>query len=230
MRRLNHVGHGSLLFLMLAIVNTVVVSDAWGQTPPRSGESAQKNDLPSDQRLLKLHRVFVTDAEKLASEYERDKDLDKARAVYGEILKLVPKHQLAVAKLQMILEAQANADKQLLSVPADAGWFDTGINVIQGKPVRIRANGTWSFRLTINLTPEGMKIPKELREFNLGALIGAVSQGDQEKLDSFFVGKDLALIPKTSGRLLLRMYDVSPSDNEGEMKVEVRGSFQRARK
>lgn len=201
-----------------------------GQGQRSGNDKPRESSLPSDPKLLKLHRSFILDAEKLASEYERGKDFDKAKTVYGEILKLYPQHQLARAKILAIMEAEANADSQVLTIAGDAGWQDTGINVIEGKPVRIRATGIWTFRLSINLPPEGMKIPKELREFNLGSLIGAVGTPQDKELEAFAIGKEKALMPKKSGRLFLRMYDISPNDNAGEIKVEVRGSFERARR
>src|SRR5262245_49187131 len=55
-------------------------------------EAAKVRPLPSDERLLALHRDFVKRAETLAKEYEGDKDWGKARTVYEEILKLVPQY------------------------------------------------------------------------------------------------------------------------------------------
>jgi hypothetical protein len=75
-----------------------------------------------------------------------------------------------------------------------------------------------------------VKIPKELREFNLGSLVGTISNGQENEIEQFLVGNSVTLVPKKSGRLLLRMYDVLPTDNAGEMTVEVRGSFTRARR
>ncbi len=213
--------------LILAVVVALTFASGHVCAQPRN---QQESSLPSDQRLLKLHRVFINDAEKLATEYERDKDFDKARAVYGEILKLYPEHQMARAKVKMIIEQQANADSQVLTVSGNTGWYDTGINLEKGKPVRIRARGIWTFRLSINLPPEGMKIPKELREFNLGSLIGAIGSAEDQQLEAFAIGKDKSLLPAKSGRLYLRMYDISPNDNDGQIKVEVRGTFERAKR
>ena len=212
------------------IALAVLCSGTLHAQPKRSGNNEQASTLPSDQKLLKLHRAFIVDAEKLANEYESDKDLDKAKAVYREILKLYPQHQLSRSKILAIMEAEANADNQVITVAGDSGWQDTGINVVKGKPVRIRATGIWTFRLSINLPPEGIKIPDELKKFNLGSLIGAVGTPEDKELEPFAIGKDKSLIPKKSGRLFLRMYDVSPNDNDGELKVEVRGSFTRARR
>jgi hypothetical protein len=211
-----------LLAVTLLSIETPTV---WAQSPRRGSESAQST-LPSDQRLLKLHRAFIIDAEKLAIEYERGKDFDKAKAVYGEILKLYPQHQLARNKLKLIREHEENADVEVITVVADEGWQDTWINVIQGKPVRIRAEGIWT--LSIKLPPGG--VPKELKEFNLGILIGTINTGKGNELEAFAIGKDKLLMPKRTGRLLLRMYDVLPNDNTGEIKVQIKGTFVQARR
>jgi len=214
--------------LATGLLAVTMALSVWAQ-PPRKGNQTQST-LPSDQRLLKLHRTFIIDAEKLAIEYEREKDLDKAKAVYGEILKLYPQHQLARNKLKLIRSVEENADKAIITIAGDEGWQYTGFNVIKGKPVRISAKGIWTFRLSVNVPPDGVKIPKELREFNLGSLVGTISNGQENEIEQFLVGNSVTLVPKKSGRLLLRMYDVLPTDNAGEMTVEVRGSFTRARR
>ena len=61
--------------------------------------------LPSDPQLLNLHREFITKAEKLAVEYERKKQLDRAREVYESLIRLVPKYDKAEEGLKRILSA-----------------------------------------------------------------------------------------------------------------------------
>ena len=46
--------------------------------------------LPDDPQLLGLHKEFIAKAERLAVEYERKKQLDKAREVYESMVRLVP--------------------------------------------------------------------------------------------------------------------------------------------
>jgi hypothetical protein len=130
--------------------------------------------------------------------------------------------------MQMLLEREANAEVVRMNVQADEAWQDTGVIVIPGKPVRIRAAGYWTFGLRLRLTPEGIRIPEELREFNLGSLIAVVDTGDPEDLKPFVVGNDKSFEAEKPGRLMLRMYDISPEDNEGALQVEIRGSFARS--
>lgn len=226
------------LAIVAVLVFTITAGLPQGAAQQRSGQRNQKSrakqkkgkkkeapPLPSDKRLLSLHADFVNKAEKLAGEYERGKDWDKAKIVYREILKLTPQYPRAQAKLQEMLQREASADRKLFTVNADRDWQFTGVTVIEGKPVAIRSVGSWTFNLSLELGPEGIKIPKELKDYNLGCLIGAIDTGDSNAAKPFVVGEEKSFIAEQSGRLMLRMYDIDPKDNDGALKVEIRGSF-----
>ena len=193
--------------------------------------------LPDDKRLLSLHLDFVRKAEKLATEYENGKDWGKARDVYQEILKLVPQYPPAQAKLADMIRRESEAQHLAFTVKADEGWQDTGIVLLPGKPVSIQVSGSWTFNLKVETNAEGLAIPKELRDFNPGCLIGMLvdprapmSKGkDDDKEEAankpFMVGAGKQLMPERGGRLFLRMYDTVPADNEGSLKVDIRGTF-----
>lgn len=184
--------------------------------------------LPDDPKLLELHKNFVLAAEKLAGDYERTNQVDKARACYSEILRLVPTYSPAADKLTKIKEKEATAEKKLVDVFANKGWQDTGINVLEGKPLTIRANGEWVIRMTYTLSPDGIEIPKELRDFPLGSLVGVISESaDLSEAKPFLVGKEKSMEPGVSGRLFLRMYDGNPDDNTGRIGVIVEGTFKK---
>jgi hypothetical protein len=114
----------------------------------------------SDKRLLSIHREFVTRAEKLALEYEKDKDWAKAKTVWGEVLKIAPTYGPARLKMQQLLEREANADVVRMDVQAGAAWQDTGVIVVPGKPVRIRAAG-YRHRPVQGLRPVRFHLPQE---------------------------------------------------------------------
>ncbi|MBX7167487.1 MAG: hypothetical protein K1X74_14250 [Pirellulales bacterium] len=192
---------------------------------PGQPEAPPAVELPSDPRLLALHRDFVTKAEKLAGEYERTADIGKARDVYVQILKLVPNYPPAVKKLDEIRQREATADRRVLDVQADGGWQPTGVFVEPGRPVRIKAAGEWTFRMVHRLSADGMQIPEELRDFNLGALVGMIATEDPEKAKPFLVGSQYEFVAELPGQLLLRMYDSDPSDNQGRLNVEITGTF-----
>lgn len=194
-------------------------------------EAPKTRPLPDDKRLLALHLEFVKQAEKLGKEYESDKDWSKARAVYEEILKLVPQYPPAQAKLAEMLSHERGAQTASFDILASEGWQDTGIDVMPDKPVTITAAGRWTFQLQVETNAEGITIPKELRDYNLGCLIGVIkSPGDPEGNTPFVVGPQKHLMPERGGRLFLRMYDTDPRDNDGSLKVEIRGTFKETKK
>lgn len=230
------------LFLTLGLVlaGMLATDIAFAQVIPgrRFDKSDKRNDkkedkdkapepppLPNDDRLLKFHQEFVKNVEKLAVEYERNRDWDKAKAAYGEIVKLVPQYGPAKSKLDELLAREASAQKHSFEVFANKEWQDTGIRLQAGKPIAMRATGQWTFKLAARIGPEGIEIPKELREFNIGCLLGVIDTGDPKDLEPFIVGSEEQFLAKKSGKLLLRMWDTDPSDNEGSLKVDFIGSF-----
>lgn len=185
-------------------------------------------ELPDDPKLLELHKNFVLAAEKLAGEYERGGQNDKARNCYSEILRLVPTYSPAEEKLAKIKEKEATAEKKLVDVYANKGWQDTGIQVIQGRPISFHSTGQWTFKMTYNLQADGLEIPKELRDFPLGSLIGLIAESTTDKdAKPFLVGADKSFEAPKSGRLFLRIYDSDPEDNMGRIGVMVEGTFKK---
>lgn len=213
----------------------------WGQNPGRRGpaqppkqqtpnnkkdEKAEARPLPKDPKLLAFHHDFVKKVEKLAADYERGDQAEKARACYEEILKLVPEYGPAKEKLGRLLERELTAERKVMDVHANREWQDTGVIVVPGKPVRIAARGTWTFKLSHELSPKGMQIPKELRDFDLGALVGIIVTNQKpDELKPFLIGDGIELVGEQPGRLLLRMYDTDPSDNIGKISVEITGTY-----
>lgn len=137
-------------------------------------QNANKSKLPDDSRLLEIHQAFIRGATKLALEYTKKNELDKAIACYREILRLVPGYGPAQAALTQIIAKQSNAKRVVIDIMASKGWQDSGIDVIEGKPVVIHADGHWKINMFYPVGGEGVEIPEELRRFNLGALIGII--------------------------------------------------------
>lgn len=208
---------------------------------PKTGLPMMKNqkdtkeekgpDLPGDPQLLRLHQEFVAKTAKLAKDYERQGETEKAGECYERILKLIPRLPEAEQALAKIKEKQLNAEKKRMVVNANGGWQDTGIELIPGKPVAIEAQGSWTFRMSNELGPDGMKIPEELRDFNLGSLIGVIGSTNigKDGPKPFLIGENVEFTPEKGGRLYVRMYDSDPSDNAGKLNVEIHGTFGRGR-
>lgn len=216
----------SVVFSSLLVVALSENLLAQPQNKRQKQQEEEQAVLPDDKRLLSLHRNFVKDAEKLAIEYERDRKFEKAMAVYGEILKLVPKYGPAKEKYNLLKQRERNAGSVQLQVDSTKDWQYTGVVVVKGKPVAIRAKGEWTFTLKAKLTPEGIPIPKELRDFNLGCLIGYIDTGDKQKDKPFAIGNGTEFVAEKSGRLYVRMHDSLFKDNDGEIDLEIRGTFE----
>jgi hypothetical protein len=230
----NHVywltGVIGLVFIQLGDVNAQP-----GRRPNRgAGANETKTtkipELPNDPKLLRIHKAFTDEAMKIARDYERDRDFDSAMAIYGQVLRLIPAHPDAKNKLNMLREREKQADRIQTKVDAAKTWQSTGIRVLENKPITILSRGSWTFTLKRELDTNGMAIPKELQDFNLGCLVGFIDTGQAEKEKAFVIGAKKELIPKRSGVLYLQMYDVDVSDNEGEIDVQITGTFERVTK
>ncbi len=227
-----------IIAVLTVLLSSSYVTDAVGQKrgqKPKKSRTAEESEesetprveLPSDPRLLSLHRDFVRKAERLASEYEKANENQKARDVYEQILKLVPNYPAAMEKLDEIHRRESMAERVTMTIHANRPWQDTGIRLIAGKPVQIEAKGKWTFRMTHTLPADGMEIPEKLRDFPLGALVGVIDSPDVEEPEPFFIGSKFEFDAPVSGRLLLRMYDSNPTDNTGKLTVEIKGTFKR---
>lgn len=115
------------------------------------------------------------------------------------------------------------AARRRVAVPARDGWIDSGLNVVAGQEVVVRAagevcsNGADRARCA---GPEGQPQPGgtsvpgfEARPH--AALLGAV--GDTR----FFIGRELRFRAASSGPLLLGVNDTGLGNNSGELEVDI---------
>lgn len=198
------------------------------KTREKADERKPKKKSITDPQLITLHREFLVKLEKAALEYEEKEQLAKAVEAYNAILRILPDHPGANQGLQRIFNRVATEDREVVTVHANKAWQNTGVILQKGTPARIVAKGTWGFTLEMELTPEGITIPKELKNYKMGALIGIIlAPGDKkiEAEDSFHVGNAKEFIVPKSGALYLRMYDIDPRDNKGELDVLIQSTF-----
>jgi hypothetical protein len=203
-------------------------TDASKDDAEKDGKKAEEEEevkLPDDPRLVDLYRQFVVSAEKLGADYEKTNQFDKARACYEEVVRAVPSYAKGKEHLQQAKDKQATAERKIVTVMASADWQDTGLMLAAGKPVIVTATGFWDFHLSNDVSADGMEIPKELRDFNLGSLIGMIDDGNPKDAKPFFIGAQLEFTSHRTGRLLLRMYDSDLSDNTGKLQVTITSSF-----
>jgi len=127
-----------------------------------------------------------------------------------------------------------------LAVPANAGWVDTEIDVVQGEEIYFKASGEISLQKrnpSANCGPAGLDLmttQQPIPNCNLGALIGKVAQlisvrkdedtGDEvrdEIAEYFFIGSENGLTVPVKGRLFLGINEDVVKDNDGEFTVLV---------
>jgi len=136
-----------------------------------------------------------------------------------------------------------SADLMLLkkvAVPANAGWVDTGIDVLPGEEYFFKAGGEISLQKgnpSANCGPAGLDlvtVQQPVPNQNLGALIGKVAQliGVRRDEDTgeevrdeiaayFFIGAENGLSAPVKGRLYLGVNEDVVKDNGGEFTVQV---------
>ena len=193
--------------------------------------AANQPQLPSDPQLLSLHKEFIARAEKLALEFERKRQFDKAREVYESLVRLVPKYSKAEQGLSRVLSSQAKQDKKLTSVEANKLWQDSGVTLVEGMPVHIEVEGTWN--VVYETGPKGIEIPEKMRprdsRIKLGTLIAIIANSPSELNDQrpFVIEDGKDFVAKKTGRLFLRMFDVEPSDNDGKLFVLIHSTFKK---
>ncbi|PHR95500.1 MAG: hypothetical protein COA78_30055 [Blastopirellula sp.] len=213
----------SIALLTLAFTCLVFfTADVSAQTPRGS---KGKSTLPTDPKLMELHKDFVNKAEKLGNEYASKKDWEKARVVFQEILKLVPEYDSAKEKLVRIREMLSQANRKVVTVAANRDWLDTKIDLEKGSPLGFKTQGEWMF--VFEGDADGIEIPRELRDYKLGSLIAMiVTPGEEKAPQPFTVGKEKSMsVPKT-GRLYLKMHDGYNKNNRGSIEVEISGNFE----
>lgn len=105
-----------------------------------------------------------------------------------------------------------------VEVPADVMWYDTGVNLEDGKKFMIQAKGEWSFGKAL-VGPLGeigvMRRDALFPAGDIGTLIGKV--GDEV----FYIGDRIEMPGGPGGRLFLSINDQPDSfrNNKGKMHV-----------
>ncbi|MCX6569149.1 MAG: hypothetical protein NT147_08895 [Candidatus Aminicenantes bacterium] len=136
--------------------------------------------------------------------------------------------------------AAGGPDVKRITVPADAGWVDTGIDVGPGEELVFRASGEVSVQRgnpDAGCGPGGLDmitVEQPVPDQNLGALIGRVAQLVSTRTDEdsgmeirdeifvlFYIGPERTVIVPVKGRLYLGLNENALKDNAGEFTVLV---------
>jgi hypothetical protein len=88
-------------------------------------------------------------------------------------------------------------------------------------------------KVSQQVTADGLAPPKDMGSFPLGSLVGIVippknpKEKDPPKPQAFLIGASRQITPPVSGELMLRMFDTEADDNNGRLRVEIQGTFER---
>lgn len=135
---------------------------------------------------------------------------------------------------------QAADPGRRIAVPADAGWVDTGLDVLAGDTLVFEASGEINLQrgnpeavcgpAGLDLVTGGQPIP----DANIGALVGKLVQPVARRVDQdsgleisdeifvlFLVGPENYMTAPVKGRLFLGINENVLKDNDGAFSVSV---------
>lgn len=217
--------------------NSAVAQDKKGKTTAKKKTGAA---TVLDVEANAIQTEFIKSAEGLASKYYDLKEYDKARSLLKSIQALDPDLPGLGDKLKLLDEDMINANEAELELNVSKNeWEPTGVVVAAGKPIRIKAGGSYKFVVTSQLGPNGYAANKSASPLDLandlpvGALIGFVTpsdrttggnQQDDKKRDRpFLIGEGCDYTPQKDGVLSIRINAPPDNKNNGKLKILITG-------
>lgn len=221
---------GIICLTALITLSFLATCASLGQVPKAKDLDKQHDDIVKD---------FVTRTHKLALQYQQAGQYNKAKDTLDLILKVSPDDPQAKALLDKMHKQELSENKKVFKVLANKGWQKTGVQVVEGKPFVIQAEGEWVFVMRRTVNPDGLEMPDDMKKFPLGSLIGAIDaeepapaapapkKGGNREKDAgrpFLVGaqKTFDRAPAT-GMLFLKIHDTEENDNQGQLTVTISG-------
>ncbi|MDB5391640.1 MAG: hypothetical protein JWM11_7286 [Planctomycetaceae bacterium] len=225
----------------------LTITPAWGQerkSKPAGKTSKTKkagNTSALDVKANEIQSGFIKNAEDLANDYYEAGDYDKARILLKSIQALEPEHPNLDQKLKRLDEESLISNEVDLDVNSHDGWEAAGIIVTEGKPIRIKADGSFKLAISGTLGPAGLPLGNPLEfagDLPVGALIGVVMNSDTTPKDDkekekdkkkdrpFFIGEGCDYTPLRTGPLLLRI-NAPENKNSGKIKVQISGNLKK---
>jgi len=129
-----------------------------------------------------------------------------------------------------------------IDLPGNAGWVDTGIDVVEGRELRFTAEGAISLQKgnpEAECGPDGYDmqgIQQPLPDRNLGCVAGKVSRVLSVRIDEktgeefreeiirfFYIGREQTAAMPIEGRLYLGVNEDVVKDNDGRFVVSIYG-------
>ncbi len=222
----------------LAMVAISSIPDAQGQDKSKSAKKSTKgaktrpvgNTKNLDIKADQLSSSFTRDAEELAGQYAEAGYPDKAKAILESALAVNPQSPTIQKKLEQVKENIMNSNDYDCDVNPARGWEPSGALVVENRPLRIKAEGTYKFDAGGgSVTAAGFVGNEPATDMVLGipcgALMGAIVDGTKAG-KPFLIGESLDFTPKDAGMLMLRVNAPAGNKNSGKLKVTISGFIQ----
>jgi hypothetical protein len=207
------------------------------------GGGAALSQVPKPKELDKQHddiiKDFVNRTHKLALQYQQAGQYKKAKDSLELILMVAPDDQPAKNALEKMHKQELSENKKVIKVLANKGWQKTGVQVVEGKPFAIQADGDWVFVMRRTVNADGLEIPDDMKRYPLGSLIGTIDveepavaappakkggKADNDPRRPFLVGAQKVFDrAHGTGMLYLKIHDTEESDNQGQLTVTISG-------
>jgi hypothetical protein len=225
----------------------VVISGAWispfsmahGQEKSKSSKKPSKvgkarplaNTKNLDIKADQLQSSFTRDAEELAGQYLEAGHPEKAKTILESALAVNPQSASIQKKLEQVKDNMMNANDIDIEVNPASGWESFGVMVVENRPLRIKATGTYKFdsgpnSLTAAGFPQNEPNQDLVPGILCGALMGLIVADGGKAGKPFLIGEGLDFTPKEGGLLLLRVNAPVGNKNAGKLKVSISGNVQ----
>jgi hypothetical protein len=130
------------------------------------------------------------------------------------------------APTQAPASAASRQTVQEREVPANKEWTDSGIDLLAGDSLRIRADGTIHYTSTKTCGPNGgerdwkdMLRALPVNDAGRGALVGLIGQAGVAT--PFYIGAEAEFKVEKSGRLFLGINDDAYDNNSGRFRARI---------
>ncbi|HBN75085.1 MAG TPA: hypothetical protein DD473_04560 [Planctomycetaceae bacterium] len=205
---------------------------AYSQKSGSSSKSSRNNAANVtmlDQQAEQAHQDFLETSADLAREYEDLGELEKAKGILQQMLKLAPDLKQVKDKIDSLEEARIAGNEAILEVDASQSWIPANVGVTKGNTIRFESNG--EFRMLVNQTvgPDGVA-SKDVKTdlaagVPLGALMGLIVDAKGKSSDPFSIGKSGEMKSPQNGQLFVRVNVPPQSKCIGKIKLRVTGDI-----
>lgn len=185
-----------------------------------------------DRRADELQAGFLKELDSLAKDYEEAGLIDRAKETLRK-RQSIQKSDEVREKLDQLDELDFENNQKELTISPSRGWTDTGLDVDEGKSIRVEAKGQIRIILNLEVGPSGLELADDLKGVPAGALIAVVfppKEGKKrpEPTAPVVIGESSQFEPSKSGRLFLRVAAPASAKSVGDYAVLVSGKFRAA--